>query len=122
MQAVLERVDINEMLTRVDLDAILARLDINAIVERVDLDTVLDRLDVNKIVARIDIEELVARTEIGNIVIHSTTSIFESALDTLRAQFVRLDQFTNRVVNRILRRRGRKLPVGPPLLVDQDAA
>lgn len=122
MQAVLQRVDLNEMLDRVDLDAILARLDINAIVERVDLDTVLDRLDVNKIVARIDIEDLVARTEIGNIVIQSTTGIFERALDTLRAQFVRLDGFTNRVVNRILRRRGRPLPLGPPLLVNRDAA
>src|SRR5919109_5285737 len=109
------------MLTRVDIDALVARVDINAIVQRVDLNSIIDRLDVNAIASRIDVEELVARTEIGDIVIQSTTGLFERALDTLRAQFVRLDQLTNRIVNRMLGKRGRGRPLGPPLLVDRGA-
>src|SRR2546430_1776440 len=67
-------------------------------------------------------DEIVVRTEIGGIVIQSTTGLFERALDTLRAQFVRLDQLTNRIVNRALRRRQADLPLGPPRLVSRDAA
>jgi hypothetical protein len=122
VQAVIERVDINEILTRVDIDALIERIDINKIVERVDLNQILDRVDINTIVSRIDVEQLVARTEIGGIVIQSTTGLFERALDTLRAQFVRLDQFTNRAVNRVLRRSQAELPLGPPRLVGRDAA
>jgi hypothetical protein len=122
VQAVIERVDLDEILSRVDIEALVARLDINAIVERVDLNRVLDRVDINAIVSRIDVEELVARTEIGDIVIQSTTGIFERALDTLRAQFVRLDDWTNRIVNRVLRRKPSDVPLGPPRLIDVDAA
>jgi hypothetical protein len=122
VQAVIERVDINEILTRVDIDALIERIDINKIVEQVDLNRILDRIDVNAIASRIDIEELVARTEIGGIVIQSTTGLFERALDTLRAQFVRLDNLTNRIVNRILRRSPAEMPLAPPRLVGRDAA
>jgi hypothetical protein len=122
VQAVIERVDLDEILSRVDLDALVARIDINSIVQRVDLNQVLDRVDINAIVARINVEELVARTEIGYIVMQSTTGIFERALDTLRAQFVRLDQWTNRVVNRVLRRKPSDVPLAPPKLIDVDAA
>jgi hypothetical protein len=122
VQAVIERVDLDEILSRVDIDALVARLDIDSIVERVDLNRVLERVDINAIVARINVEELVARTEIGEIVMQSTTSIFERALDTLRAQFVRLDDWTNGLVNRVLRRKPSEMPLGPPRLVDRNAA
>jgi hypothetical protein len=122
VQAVIERVDIDEILSRVDIEALVARLDVNAIVERVDLNRILERVDINTIVSRINVEELVARTEIGYIVMQSTTSIFERALDTLRAQFVRLDGWTNRLVNRMLRRKQSEMPLGPARLVDRSAA
>jgi hypothetical protein len=122
VQAVIERVDLDEILSHVDIDALVARLDIDAIVERVDLTRVLERVDINAIISRVDIEQLVARTEIGSIVMQSTTSIFERALDTLRTQFVRLDQWTNRVVNRVLRRNPATIPVAPPRLMEKDAA
>jgi hypothetical protein len=48
--------------------------------------------------------------------------LFERALDTLRAQFVRLDLLTNRLVNRLLRRSPAEMPLGPPRLVGRDAA
>jgi hypothetical protein len=122
VQAVLERVDINALLARVDIDALLARVDVNALVERVDVNGILDRVDVNALIERVDVEEIVARTEVGDIVVQSTTGLAERALDTLRAQFVRLDQWTNRVVNRLLRRRGADSPPGPARLVGRDAA
>ena len=57
-----------------------------------------------------------SRTELGSIIARSTTSVLTEGLDLVRSQGVGLDDFTNRWVNRILRRKG-ELPAGPPLLV-----
>jgi hypothetical protein len=75
----------------------------------------MDRVDVEALTERIDVDELVQKTELGSIIARSTTGVLSEGLDLIRSQGVGLDDFSNRWVNRILRRKG-ELPVGPPLL------
>jgi hypothetical protein len=81
--------------------------------ERVDLNELLDRVDVNAIVSRVDVEDIVARTELGQVIVSSTTGIATRGLDFVRAQGVGLDQWSNRWVDRLLRRRPGEVPAGP---------
>ena len=76
----LERMDINRVLARVDIDAVLASANLDELVARVDLQAVVDRLDLDQIVAkvdlnaaleRVDIDALVERTEVGALMARS---------------------------------------------------
>ena len=77
VNAIVDDVDIERILERVDLDALVDRIDVNEIVDRVDLeraaqrlpiDAVVDRLDVNAIVDRVDVDRIVDRTDLVGIV------------------------------------------------------
>ena len=77
VDAVLERIDLDELLASVDLDRVLARIDPNTLLDRVDvdrmlarvdLDVVLRRIDVAGIVDRVDIDRIVRRVDIGKVV------------------------------------------------------
>ena len=122
MDAVVRHVDVNELIERVDVQMIVDRVDVNEIIERVDiqkivdrvdLNTLIDRVDVNAIIERVDVEDVVARTEIGQVVISSTTGLATRGLDLVRAQGVGLDQWCNRWVDRVLRRRPGDASAGP---------
>jgi hypothetical protein len=115
VQAIIDRVDLNALMERVDVQRIIDRVDINALMERVDLNELLDRVDVNAIVSRVDVEDIVARTEIGQVVVSSTTGLVTRGLDFVRAQGVGLDQWSNRWVDRLLRRSPADTPLGPGL-------
>jgi hypothetical protein len=64
----------------------------------------------------------VGRTELGGIIVQSTGGIMTRALDFVRAQGVGLDEWINRWVDRILRRKPGDTPDGPPLLIAAAAA
>jgi hypothetical protein len=122
MDAVVRHVDVNDLIERVDVQRIIERVDVNEIIERVDIDRILarvdvqriiDRVDVNAIIERVDVEDVVARTEIGQVVVASTTGLATRGLDFVRAQGVGLDQWCNRWVDRMLRRRPGDAPAGP---------
>jgi hypothetical protein len=75
--AVLDQLDLDQVVARVDLDRIVgridpnqiaARIDLDAIVERVDLDAVAARIDVDAIVRRIDLDAIVARVDLDAVV------------------------------------------------------
>ncbi len=76
------------------------------IVRRVDVDGLVDRVDMNALIDRVDVEALVGQTDLGNIIARSTSGFASEALDTLRGQAVMIDQFADRMVWRMERRKG----------------
>lgn len=113
--AVVDAVDLNAILGRIDLGALLDSVDLDVVVERIDVQAVIEKVDIAAVVERIDIDDLIARTELGAIIAQSTSGVATQALDAVRSQTVGLDGFSNRIVDRVLRRRS--APEGPPLLV-----
>lgn len=121
VDALVQRVDVDALVQRVDVDRIVERVDVDAIVRRVDVNAVVSRVDVNSIVDQVDIDALVEHTELGALIAKSTTGVLTEVLDLLRSQGVGLDDFAARWTNRVLRRDPARLPLGPPLLVPEEA-
>ena len=48
------------VLDEIDLDEVVARVDLDRIVDRIDLNQIVDRIDLNQVAARIDLDEIVA--------------------------------------------------------------
>ena len=113
----LNLVDVDAMLDHVDIDHLLERVDVNRLLERIDVDALMDRIDMNAVVAKIDVEDLVQRTELGAIIADSTSGVAQRLLDSIRAQAVSLDQVSNAIVDRVLRRDPGKTAAGPPRFV-----
>src|SRR5215203_583951 len=61
IDAITQQLDIEGMLRQVDLDAIVSKVDIDAIVRQVDIDAIARQVDVDAIVERIDIDAIVSR-------------------------------------------------------------
>jgi hypothetical protein len=75
--AVLDQIDLDEVVARVDLDQVVARIDLDRIVHRInpnqiaariDLDEIVDRVDVDAIANRIDLDAIVQRINLDSIV------------------------------------------------------
>ena len=115
LNALLDRVDINRILKQVDLNALLDQVDVNAVLAQVDLKPLLDRVDVNDLVSQIDMDALVERTDLGAVIARSSGGMGTEFLDAVRSQTVGLDQFTDRWVQRLLRRQ-QPGPQVPPAL------
>lgn len=115
MGAVVDAIDLNAVLSRIDVGAILDNVDLDVVVERIDVQAVIEKVDIAAVVERIDIDDLIARTELGAIIAQSTSGMATHALDAVRSQTVGLDGFSNRIVDKVMRRRG--APEGPPMLV-----
>ena len=64
VDAVVRRVDVDHLVQRVDVDALLRRVDVDDLMARVDVDALLRRVDVNDLMARVDVEALVARVDV----------------------------------------------------------
>ncbi len=141
---VVARVDIAGIVDRIDIDAIVGRIDIDAIVARVDIGEIVDRLDIDAIVARVDIDAIAARVDVqaiierldlasltttvmdevnvGEIIRESTGSISAETVDAIRYQGMNADRLVQRLVDRImLRRGGRELTLPPPADAEADA-
>jgi hypothetical protein len=116
LNALLDRVDINAVLKKVDLNSLLDQLDVNAVLARVDLKPLLERIDVNDLVSQVDMDALVERTDLGAVIARSSGGMGAEALDAVRSQAVGPDQFVDRWVQRLLRRR-RPAPAAPPRLL-----
>lgn len=111
-----ERVDVGTVVDAIDINEIITHLDLDAVIDRIDIQAVVEKVDIAAVVERIDVDDLISRTELGAIIAQSTSGVASTALDAVRSQTVGLDGFTNRIVNRTLRRRS--VPEGPPLLVN----
>jgi hypothetical protein len=75
--AVLDEIDLDEVVARIDLDRVVdrvnpnqvaARIDLNAIVERIDVDAIAARIDLDAIASRIDLDAIVGRVDLDAIV------------------------------------------------------
>jgi hypothetical protein len=122
LNALLGRVDFDAVLKKVDLDAVLDRVDVNALLARLDLKPLLDRVDVNDLVQRVDMDALVERTDLGAVIARSSGGMGSEALDAVRSQAVGLDQFVDRWVQRLLRRKHPTPPAPAALLSAYPAA
>jgi len=120
LNALLDRVDINTVLKQVDLNALLDQVDVNAVLARVDLKPLLDRVDVNDLMSQVDMDALVERTDLGAVIARSSGGMGTEALDAVRSQAVGLDQFVDRWVQRLLRRK-QPAPSAPPALLPAQA-
>jgi hypothetical protein len=67
LDQILDRVDPNEIAARIDLDELVDSVDIDAIAKRIDLDAVVTRVDLDAVVARVDLDAVVARVDIDAI-------------------------------------------------------
>ena len=117
LDGVLNFVDVDAMLDHVDVNHLLDRIDVNQLLARIDIDALMARVDVNELMAKVNVEELVQRTELGAIIADSTSGVAQRVLDSIRAQAVSLDQVSNGIVDRVLRRDRATTPAGPPHFV-----
>jgi hypothetical protein len=120
LNAVLDRLNPNPLLERVDVNPLIERTDVNDVVRRVDVAAVLDGIDVNELVKRIDMNALVEQTDLGAVIARSTRGAGRGVLNAARSQVVGLDQFIDRWVGRLLRRK-HPGPVAPPALLPAQA-
>jgi hypothetical protein len=115
---VVDRVDPNQVAARIDLDEIVARVDVDAVAARIDLDAIVSRVDIDAIVARVDLpalmEEVIDEVDLGEIIRESSSTMATETVDALRVQGMRVDGLVSRVVDRILLRQGER-QTGPPL-------
>jgi hypothetical protein len=68
LDRIVARVDLNQIAARLDLDAIVGRIDVDAIVSRVDVDAIAGRIDLDAIAGRLDLDAIVARVDLDAIV------------------------------------------------------
>ena len=116
LNALLSRVDVDAIVKKVDVNALLDEVDVNALLAQVDLKPLLDRVDVNDLLSKVDMDALVARTDLGAVIARSSGGMGSEALDAVRSQVVGLDQFVDRWVQRLLRRK-HPAPLAPAALL-----
>jgi hypothetical protein len=120
LNALIGRVDIDALLKKVDLNSLIDQVDVNAVLARVDLKPLLDRVDVNDLLSKVDVDALVERTDLGAVIARSSGGMGAEALDAVRSQAVGLDQFVDRWVQRLLRRK-HPAPAAPSALLPAQA-
>ena len=59
---IVRRVDIGSVVDRIDLDEVLQRVDVQALIDRVDVDGLLARVDMNRVLEGVDVDALIARS------------------------------------------------------------
>ena len=105
------------MLDRIDIGAIVARLDIASIVASVDVDEVLARIDMASIA-----REVVYEIDLPEIIRASTGIVTSEAVVGVRMQGIQADERVNRIVDRILARRGARKTAAPTPIGADDGA
>ena len=112
LDRIIGRVDANQIAARIDLNRIVERIDVDAIAARIDLDAIVARVDIDAIVARIDLpgltEQVIEEVDLGELIRESSSTMASETVDALRVQGMRADGLVNRVVDRILLRQGQR--------------
>jgi hypothetical protein len=83
----MDRINVDQLLNRVDWNAILNRVDVNHHLGRVDMDRLLDKVDINRIIERSNLEEIVSRASSG---------VFSEFVDLIRTRIAFVDQWGQR--------------------------
>jgi hypothetical protein len=101
--AVLDEIDLDQVVARVDLDRIVDRVDVDAVVGRVDLDAVVAWIDVPGLT-----EQVIDEVDLGEMIRESSSTMASETVDALRVQGMRVDGLVSRIVDRILLRDGQR--------------
>jgi hypothetical protein len=101
-RAILQRVDLNEAISRIDVERVVSKVDLVALARNV-----LDGLDLAGI-ARGVIDEL----DLTELIRESTGTVTVEAVDALRLGGMSADRMVSRVVDRLLMRKGERAPNG----------
>ena len=67
LNRIVDRINLNQIAARIDLDEIVRRVDIDAIAGRIDLDAIASRIDLDAIVARVDLDAIVGRVDLAGL-------------------------------------------------------
>jgi hypothetical protein len=118
---VVARVDLDRVVDRIDVDRVAQRLDIEQILNRLDLDTIVARVDLDRAAARLDLDPILERADVvglaryiveaidlPELIRSSTGSMTSDVMHGVRTQSADADEAVQRVVDRVLHRRGRR--------------
>src|SRR5437660_3731135 len=83
------------------MDKLMARVDIDQVLDRVDMEKLMAPVDINEIAGRIDIEALVANTDLGALMASSSSTLATEAVDRGRSHAVSMDDTIARWVSRL---------------------
>lgn len=67
VQAIIDRVDFDAVLAGMDIDAVMDRLDVDSLLARVDIEVLLQDADLDRLLARVDVQALVDRLDLEEI-------------------------------------------------------
>ncbi len=82
------------------------------VIAQIDFVRVVEQIPIDDIAGAIDVEAIVARVDLGGVIRESTTSLTTEAVDALRSEGISLDEWTSRVVDKVMfRRKARDLEV-----------
>jgi len=112
LDRIVDRINLNQIAARIDLDEIVDRIDIDAIATRIDLDAIVTRVDIDAILARVDLpgltEQVIDEVDLGEIIRESSSTMASETVDALRVQGMHVDGLVSRIVDRILLREGQR--------------
>ena len=112
LDRIVDRINLNQIAARIDLDKIVDRIDLDAIVARIDLDVIIARVDIDAILARVDLpgltEQVIDEVDLGEIIRESSSTMASETVDALRVQGMHVDGLVSRIVDRILQREGQR--------------
>src|SRR5215217_1535505 len=64
IDAITQQLDIEGMLRQVDLDAIVSKVDMDALAKRIDVDAIAERIDIDAIVSRVNVDAILRRLDL----------------------------------------------------------
>lgn len=116
--AVLNQINLTELVAeRVDLNAIISDVDIDRVVDQMDIAEVAGHIDVNAILERVDIAAIaryvIEEVDLPEIIRSSTGSITSDTVRGMRMQSIAADDRLGRIVDKALLRRRARQTVAP---------
>jgi hypothetical protein len=105
LNKLLARIDVNALLDQIDVDALVLRVDPEPLLDRIDIDSLLARVDVDVLLDRIDVETLLARINLAAMATGTASGAADEALTALRRRARRADTAVAGVAARLLGQR-----------------
>jgi hypothetical protein len=113
-----DRVPVDEIVSRLDLDAIVASVDLDQVVRRVDVQAVADRIDLQALVRRLDLTaiaaEVIEELELVKLIQDAVGSMTNETVGGIRVQSMNADRAISRLRERLLGRGGADGPEATP--------
>jgi hypothetical protein len=75
------------------------------IVDMLDMEQLIDHVPINRVVARIDLPEVIDEIDLSGIIREGTKGLGGETLDSARTGLMAMDQWSARLVDKVLRRK-----------------